>query len=126
MGDNSKIHPDEIAMGDYIVERGGDITEGYEKWASGICRVWMRGTTNVDADSYSSVDIEAPIKLTAGGNAQAALRTTSGASYHIIVSRAMVSGSIGSNGGVNVHVRNNSSSNHTGSTVQVEAISRWK
>lgn len=115
-----------LVADDFIVERGGDVTEGYEKWESGILKVWMRATTTVNANSYRSLDIEFPTRTISGGNAQATLRTTSGTSYALRVSRAMISSGIGTNGGVNVHIRNDSSSNHTKTQVQVEAITRWR
>lgn len=120
--------PAKAKPADFIVERDSNLStvNGYEKWNSGLLRVWARGTiSSLAAGATGSLDIVSPVKLTNGGNAQATVRTANNVD-DLSVARALINTSLGGRGGANVRIKNNSSATRTGIEVQVEIISRWK
>lgn len=117
-----KIHPDEVALGDYVVEQG----ENYTKWNSGKYEIWFEDSDHIDGDtddvlSYYDEALEDLLHKGSSVIIMHAMRTSNMSVRRVDVKRSWMT----SSGAINATVVNNSST--AGNvTIRFYVLGRWK
>lgn len=119
-GKNDKIHPDVIAMADYVVEQ----TNTYTKWNSGKLEMWVQATESVSPGNVTIV-VELPVQMTGAyfNNSviMATLYSSTGGWNSFDLKRAIP------NNSTSINVSGINESNKTEEvTVYVYVKARWK